>query len=131
MEPSQIAVTVAGAGLVGFVLWFFFGPRVATAARSTAGGVQEAQIEVRASYTPDRVEVVAGRPVRLTFVRREANPCTEQVILPEFGIVRDLPVGRPVAVEFTPTRPGEFEFHCGMNMVRGRLVVRPAPGRTP
>jgi plastocyanin domain-containing protein len=131
MEPSQIAVTLAGAGLVAFVLWFFFGPRAATAARSTAGGVQEAQIEVRASYTPDRIEVEAGRPVRLTFVRREANPCTEQVILPEFGIVRDLPVGRPVAVEFTPPRPGEFEFHCGMNMVRGRLVVRAAPGRSP
>ena len=131
MEPSQIAVTLAGAGLVGFVLWFFFGPRAATAARSTAGGVQEARIEVRASYTPDRIEVEAGRPVRLTFVRREANPCTEQVILPEFGIVRDLPVGRPVGVEFTPPRPGEFEFHCGMNMVRGRLVVRPAPGRSP
>jgi plastocyanin domain-containing protein len=131
MEPSQIAVTLAGAGLVGFVLWFFFGPRAATAARSTAGGVQEARIEVRASYTPDRIEVEAGRPVRLTFVRREANPCTEQVILPEFGIVRDLPVGRPVAVEFTPPRPGEFEFHCGMNMVRGRLVVRDAPGRSP
>ena len=128
MEPSQIAVTLAGAGLVAFVLWFFFGPRAATAARSTAGGVQEAQIEVRASYTPDRIEVEAGRPVRLTFVRREANPCTEQVILPEFGIVRDLPVGRPVAVEFTPPRPGEFEFHCGMNMVRGRLVVKPPAG---
>jgi plastocyanin domain-containing protein len=131
MDLSQIAVTIAGAGLVGFILWFFFGPRATTAARSSAGGVQEAEIDVRATYTPDRIEVEAGRPVRLTFVRREANPCTEQVILPEFGIVRDLPVGRPVAVEFTPARPGEFEFHCGMNMVRGRLVVKAPPGRTP
>ena len=86
---------------------------------------------MRASYTPDRIEVEAGRPVRLTFVRREANPCTEQVIFPDFGIVRELPVGRPVPVEFTPDRAGEFEFHCGMNMVRGRLVVKPAAGRTP
>jgi plastocyanin domain-containing protein len=131
MEPSQIAVTLGGALLVGFVLWFFFGPRAATAARPTAGGVQEARVEVRASYTPDRIEVEAGRPVRLTFVRREANPCTEQVIFPDFGIVRELPVGRPVPVEFTPDRAGEFAFHCGMNMVRGRLVVKAAPGRTP
>ena len=131
MDTVQIAVTIGGAVLVGFILWFFFGPRAATAARRTAGGVQEAEVEVRSSYSPDRIEVEAGRPVRLTFVRREANPCTEQVILPDFGIVKDLPVGRPVPVEFTPERPGEYPFHCGMNMVRGRLVVKPAPASTP
>ena len=124
MGTDQVMVTVGGAFLVGFILWFFFGARAATAARSGAGGTQEALIEVRGSYTPDRIEVEAGRPVRLTFVRREANPCTEQVIFPDFGVVKELPVGRPVSVEFTPDRPGEFEFHCGMNMVRGRLVVK-------
>ena len=131
MDTAQVVVTVGGAVLVGFILWFFFGPRTATAARRTATGLQEAQVEVRGAYTPDRIEVEAGRPVRLTFVRREANPCTEQVIVPAFGIVNDLPVGRPVQVEFTPDRPGEFEFHCGMNMVRGRLVVKAGPGGTP
>jgi plastocyanin domain-containing protein len=130
MGTDQVTVTVGGAFLVGFILWFFFGPRAATAARPAAGGVQEAQIEVRGSYTPDRVEVEVGRPVRLTFVRREANPCTEQVILPDFGVVQELPVGRPVPVEFTPDRPGEFAFHCGMNMVRGRLVVKPRAALT-
>ena len=128
MDSAQLVVTIGGALLVGFILWFFFGPRTATAARQTSSGVQEAQIEVRGAYTPDRIEVEAGRPVRLTFVRQEANPCTEQVIVPAFGIVQDLPVGRPMSVEFTPTRPGEYEFHCGMNMVRGRLVVKPANG---
>jgi plastocyanin domain-containing protein len=131
MDTAQIVVTVSGAVLVGFILWFFFGPRTATAARRTAAGVQEAEVEVRGAYSPDRITVQAGRPVRLTFVRREANPCTEQVIVPEFGIVKDLPVGRPVPVEFTPTRPGEYEFHCGMNMVRGRLVVTAPAGGTP
>ena len=131
MDTVQVVVTIGGALLVGFILWFFFGPRAATAARRTAGGVQEAEVEVRSSYSPDRIEVEAGRPVRLTFVRREANPCTEQVILPDFGIVKDLPVGRPVPVEFTPERPGEYPFHCGMNMVRGRVVVKPAARSTP
>jgi plastocyanin domain-containing protein len=128
MDTPQIIVTVGGALLVAFILWFFFGPRTAMAARRSAAGVQEAEVEVRASYSPDRIEVEAGRPVRLTFVRREANPCTEQVILPDFGVVRELPVGRPVPIEFTPERAGEFEFHCGMNMVRGRLVVKPPAG---
>jgi plastocyanin domain-containing protein len=131
METSQTVVTVAGVALVGFILWFFFGPRAATAARRSAGGVQEARVDVRGSYSPDRIEVEAGRPVRLTFVRREANPCTEQVIFPDFGVVQDLPVGRPTPVEFTPAGPGEFEFHCGMNMVRGRLIAKAPAGGTP
>lgn len=30
----------------------------------------------------------------------------------------------PVPVEFTPERPGEYEFTCGMGMLRGKVVVR-------
>jgi plastocyanin domain-containing protein len=29
-------------------------------------------------------------------------------------------------VEFTPDKAGEFIFACGMNMVRGKLIVTPA-----
>jgi Cu+-exporting ATPase len=127
MDAAQVGVTAGGLALIGFILWFFFGPKAATAARER-GGVQEVEVEVRGGYTPDRVEVRQGRPVRLTFVRRESNPCTEQVILGDFGIARTLPEGERVAVELTPEKPGEFPFHCGMNMVRGTLVVRPADG---
>ena len=129
MDTAAIIVTVGGVALVAFILWFFFGPRTASQARKTGDGGQEVDIEVRGAYSPDRVEVEQGRPVRLTFIRKEANACTAQVVFPDFGIVKDLPVGRPVSVEITPERPGEFQFHCGMNMVRGRLVVRPSgPG---
>jgi plastocyanin domain-containing protein len=123
MDGAQITVTVAGVALIGFILWFFFGPRTATAARATGSGPQEIRIEVRGAYSPDRIAVEAGRPVRLTFERREENPCTAQVVFPDLGIVKDLPVGRPVAVEFTPEGPGELTFHCGMNMVRGKVLV--------
>jgi len=123
VDTAEIVVTAGGVALVGFILWFFFGPRAAAKARTTGGG-QEVEVEVRGAYSPDRVEVEAGKPVRLTFTRRETNACTAQVVFPDFGIVKDLPVGRPVPVEVTPARPGEYEFHCGMNMVRGRLIAR-------
>ena len=35
MDTAQITVTVGGVALVGFILWFFFGPRRATAARES------------------------------------------------------------------------------------------------
>ena len=125
MDATQVAVTAGGAVLLGLVFWFFLGPRRATAAR-LSGGVQEVEVVVRGGYTPDRIEVRQGRPVRLTFVRRESNPCTEQVVFGDFGIARELPEGERVAVEFTPHHAGEFTFHCAMNMVRGTLVVTPA-----
>jgi plastocyanin domain-containing protein len=125
MDTAQIAVTAGGAALIGFILWFFFGPRGATAAQEGDSGVQEVEVVVRGGYTPDRIEVREGRPVRLTFLRKESNPCTEQVVLGDFGIARTLPEGERVPVEFTPRKAGEFTFHCGMNMVRGTLVVRP------
>jgi plastocyanin domain-containing protein len=126
LDAAQITVTVGGAALIAFILWFFFGPKKTTSARDGGTGVQAVEVVVRGGYTPDRIEVQEGRPVRLTFRREESTPCTEQVIIGEFGISRMLPQGERVPVEFTPDRPGEFTFHCGMNMVRGTLIVRPA-----
>lgn len=123
MDTAQIVVTAGGTVVIGFILWFFFGPKATTTARDDAAGVQEVEVVVRGGYTPDRIEVRQGRPVRLTFLRQESNPCTEQVILGDFGISRTLPEGERVPVEFTPDKAGEFTFHCGMNMVRGKLVV--------
>jgi plastocyanin domain-containing protein len=123
MDMAQVLVTAGGTLVIGFILWFFFGHKATTTARDDAAGVQEVEVVVRGGYTPDRIEVRQGRPVRLTFLRQESNPCTEQVILGDFGISRTLPEGERVPVEFTPDKVGEFTFHCGMNMVRGKLVV--------
>jgi plastocyanin domain-containing protein len=124
VDTTQIVVTLAGVALVVFILWFFFAPRTAIAARSSAGGVQEVDVAVRSSYVPDRIEARAGQSVRIRFHRGEPNPCTDQVVFPDFGVVQDLPLGRVTTVEVTPPAPGEYPFHCGMNMVRGTLIAK-------
>ena len=124
MDTAEIFVVVAGLTSIAFTLWFFFGSREAAQAL-VADGVQEMTVIVRGGYSPDRIEVEAGRPVRLNFRREETNSCTEQIIFSDFGIARMLPQGETVPVEFTPGQPGEFTFHCGMNMVRGKLIVHP------
>ncbi|MEO5580414.1 MAG: cupredoxin domain-containing protein [Gemmatimonadaceae bacterium] len=43
----------------------------------------------------------------------------------DFGIARNLPAFKTTSIEFTPDKAGEFTFACGMNMVRGKLVVEP------
>lgn len=123
MDTQEILVVAGGVLLVAVILWFFFGPKTATAASEALGGVQVARVTVRGGYSPDVIEVKSGRPVRLVFRREESTGCTEEVVVPDFGITRHLPQGEEVAVEFTPPGPGEHRFHCAMNMVRGKVVV--------
>jgi len=45
-------------------------------------------------------------------------------VLSSFGKRAHLPENQTVAIEVTPEKPGEYEFTCGMNMYRGKLIVQ-------
>ncbi len=118
-------VNVVGFVLIGWIVWYFWlSHSRGVAAATVDGGVQETYIVVKGGYSPDTIEVRAGRPVRLVFNRQEADPCSERVVFDAFGVAADLPTGEDVPVEFTPGAPGEYGFACQMGMLRGRLVVR-------
>ena len=124
MSTVQIIVTLLGIGAIGWINWYFFlagSPAVAAAPEGV--GPQRARIEVKGGYSPAVVRVRAGRPVRLEFYRDETSGCTEEVVLPDFGIRTFLPPHRTTPVEFTPERAGSYEFTCGMGMVRGRVIA--------
>lgn len=124
---TELIVVVAGILVIGGIAWFFWGPRQeGTRAATTSAGYQEATILVKGGYSPDTVVVTAGRPVRLTFLRSEASPCSEMVVFDDFGTSARLPEGERVAVELLPTEPGTYGFSCQMGMLRGRLVVEAA-----
>ena len=82
------------------------------------------RIVVDGGYRPDTLVTVAGEPVRLVFHRNDASPCTEEVVFPAQGVRVALPQHEDVAVDLPGSAPGEYEFHCGMGMLHGRLVVR-------
>ena len=127
MTPAQIAVTAAGAAAIAWVLWYFLLSRGTAVAAAVAGGVQEVRVLVKGGYTPDTIVVQAGKPVRLQFYRDETADCSERVVFERFKIDEMLPAFQTTTVEFTPTEPGEYPFRCGMNMLKGLLVVEP-PG---
>lgn len=126
MSPAQYAVTTLGLAAIVWVLWYFlFSSGPAVTAR-LARGVQEVRVTVKGGYTPDTIVVRAGSPVRLQFYRDETADCSERVVFEDFDIDVSLPAFETTVVEFTPTRAGEFRFRCGMNMLKGLLVVEPA-----
>jgi plastocyanin domain-containing protein len=125
MDTSQILVTLGGIGLAAFVIWyFFFGKRETKAAIVSDSGIQEIAITVKGGYSPDSIEVVKNKPVRLKFYRDETSSCSEELVFGEFSLRRDLPAFETTVIDITPTKAGTFEFTCGMNMLRGKLVVR-------
>ncbi len=124
MTLDKILVVLGGAAAITFIVWFFWlVKKEGVKAALASSGYQEAMILVKGGYTPDIIRVEAGTPVRLKFRREETASCSEMVIFPDFGKSAQLPSGEIVNVEFMPKAPGQYEFHCQMNMLRGRLVV--------
>ena len=120
---SAWLVNLGGMALMGLIVWWFW----LSKPRARAVGT-DAPVEVLVAdgvYTPARIEVPAGRPVTLRFIRRDPSPCAEKVLFDALGISAELPLNEPVDMTITPPEPGEYEFTCQMRMYRGSLVVRP------
>ncbi|MEU7837722.1 heavy metal translocating P-type ATPase [Nonomuraea sp. NPDC049129] len=124
MTSTDWVVIGISLALLGFLGWYFFGPRKSSLAE-LRDGVQEIEIVVRGGFSPDIIRVRQGTPVRLTFNRRESGDCTSRVVFADFGVSRTLPAFAKTTVELPPGSAGEYGFACGMNMVHGRLIVEP------
>ncbi len=123
MDTTEITGIIGGIALIGLTLWYFFGEREQVAAEQNESGLQEIKVTVKGGYSPDIIVVKKDLPVRLNFYRDETSSCSEQVVFGDFGIARDLPAFKTTPIEFTPDKSGEFTFACGMNMLRGKLIV--------
>ena len=123
MDTTEITVVIGGVGLIASTLWYFFGEREQVAAETNETGVQEIKVTVKGGYSPDVIVVKKDVPVRLNFYRDETSSCSEQVVFSDLGIAKNLPAFKTTPIEFTPDKAGEFNFVCGMNMLRGKLIV--------
>ena len=115
-------VNFAGFILLALIVWWFWGSR--PAARRVAGSGPIGIIVENGVYTPARIEVAAGAPLTLRFLRKDPSPCAEKVLFDALGVSADLPIGKPVELTVRPPAPGEYEFTCQMRMYRGTLVAR-------
>lgn len=124
LSPSEWMVLILGIGLIGFVNWYFFLARQSESKASTVSTeAQEATVVVRGGYDPQVIRVKAGVPLKLTFDRQETSSCSEEVVLPDFNIRRFLPAHERTTLDLRAVQPGTYEFTCGMNMLRGRIVA--------
>jgi plastocyanin domain-containing protein len=118
----EMVVTGAGLLLIALIAWWFW-----LSAPKAAHADANAPVEILVSdgtYQPAALEVQAGQPVTLSFLRQDAAPCAEKIVFSGLGISTDLPLGRAQAVRLPALGPGTYEFTCQMGMYRGRLIVK-------
>lgn len=122
-------MSIIGSILTATALSFLAGAGFVLAADARAEAPQqtakEIEVVVQGGYKPDRVVVAEGEPVRLRFIRKESSGCSREVVFPAFGIRKELPENTPVVIQLPALKAGEYEFKCGMDMLRGKVVVRP------
>ncbi|MBU0531640.1 MAG: sulfite exporter TauE/SafE family protein [Candidatus Uhrbacteria bacterium] len=87
------------------------------------GNVQTVKMTADYSgYNPDTFKIKAGVPVRWEIDAKQISGCTGEIIVPDYGIRKQLTAGLNV-IEFIPKGPGTIGFSCWMGMVRGKFIV--------
>ena len=119
MNINQFIILISGTVAVAATGWFFFAKKE---------DVEEAfgssvSIKVDAGYSPSTIVIKKGQPVTLNIERIDASNCLEEIILPEWGIKKYLPVNKEISINLEPKKEGEYPFHCGMNMFHGKIIV--------
>ena len=92
---------------------------------ATADSVRTVAIKVSGGeYQPASFNVKKGESVRLQFTRDEKATCGDVLVIPALKINEPIPVNKVVSVDITPDKTGDIEFTCGMNMMKGKIVVQ-------
>ncbi len=89
-----------------------------------ADGYAEVPIVIENTrFVPATLDLPADTPVRLIVERRESNPCSDQLAVPQLGVLADLADNGTTTVELPAAPAGSYTLTCGMGMMSGRLVL--------
>ncbi len=119
MEIDKIIVILAGSLWILFIYSYFLNHK------EDAVAVIGSKIHIRVDggYKPQTISVKKGQKVQLEFERTDPSSCLEEVVLPDFGKRQFLPLNKKTEIEIAPSKTGEYEISCGMNMFHGKIVV--------
>ena len=75
-------------------------------------------------FEPEKITLKKGEPVHLVVTRKTEKTCATEIAIKDLGITKELPLDKPVPIEFTPQKSGEIKYACGMDMIGGVLLVQ-------
>ena len=121
---DKIIVTITGLFSIAGIYWFFFGKKPREAGSRSAG--EEASdtwtITVDGGYKPNVIKILKDKPATIIFIRKDANSCLEEIVIPDYKIKEYLPLNKEVVITLPPPHKTSG-FHCGMSMFHGKIDV--------
>jgi plastocyanin domain-containing protein len=69
------------------------------------------------------VKAKKGEKLRLVVTRKTDRTCAKEIVVKDHGIEKELPLDKPVTVEFTPAKSGEIRYACGMGHITGIVFI--------
>ena len=118
MTMERLVVFFGGVGLIIFTYWYFF-------MKNEKKVVTEDTVDVlvKGGYQPSTIAISYGKKIKINFKRVDESSCLQEVVFPDFKIKRFLPLNKTVTIEISPDKKGVYNFHCGMAMFHGKLIV--------
>ncbi len=116
----MMIINILGFGLIAAIVWWFWLYKP----NETIVQDNEVFIEVKDGvYSPASIQVSANKPIALKFMRTDESPCSETLLIPRLEVSKQLKLNEVTQINLTNLLPGEYEFHCQMQMYRGVLKV--------
>lgn len=84
---------------------------------------QNVNITVAGGYQPAVVKLQKDVPATLTFTRTNAQGCLDVVHSKSLHFEKNLPLNESQTVTVATDKAGEYEFSCGMDMFKGKVVI--------
>lgn len=121
---DKLVVVILSLAAITATVWWFLGKKSSQQKAKIKNGIQQATITVEGGYKPEITELKSGIPAKITFIRKDASNCLEEIIIPDFGIQKKLTLNKPDVILLNDLTPGEYSYSCGMRMYHGKLVVK-------
>ena len=90
----------------------------------SGSGAKEIQVSVTDNgFEPSQIEVKRGENVTLVITRLSDATCATEVVFADRDIKKELPLNQAVTVNLGKVESGPVAFACGMDMIKGEVVV--------
>ena len=99
-------------------------PAPAPAVQASSAAVQEHTIDVAGTFTPASVTLKAGQPARLHFRRTDQPTCADEIVIPDLNIRKKIAANQTVTIDVPAQKARTLTFACGMDMMKGTVVVQ-------
>lgn len=117
----MLIINVAGVLLIALIIWWFwlYKPK-----EKQVGDDDLVVIVENGMYKPSHIVMDSNDVHDITFLRKDASPCAETLMIPQLEINEILPLNKPTTIHIPPLNQGKYAFHCQMKMYKGTISIK-------